>query len=65
MGNLWKVTAKRESGKIVKGISVEIPISDRSSKPRAKEIANAIKAKYNIDASEGKCTETYFTIEKI
>lgn len=65
MGNLWKVTAKRESGKIVKGISVEIPISDRSSKPRAKEIATAIKAKYNIDAKEEKCTEIYFTIEKI
>lgn len=65
MGNLWKVTVKRESGKIVKGINVEIPISDRSSKPRAKEIASAIKTKYNLDANEDKCTETYFTIEKM
>jgi len=33
MGNLWKATAKRESGKLVKGMSVEIPISERSGIP--------------------------------
>lgn len=65
MGNLWKVTAKRESGKIVKGMSAEIPISDRSGKPRAKEIAQAILSKYNIEVGETRCTETYFEIVKI
>ncbi len=42
MGNLWKVTSKRDSGKLVKGMSVEIPISDRTSMPRANEIAKAV-----------------------
>ena len=62
MGNLWKVTAKRESGKLSKGMSVEIPISDRSGKPRAKEIAQAIATKYNIEVGETRCTEIYFEI---
>ena len=65
MGNLWKVTAKRESGKLLKGMSVEIPISDRSGKPRAKEIAQAIAAKYKIEVGETRGTEIYFEIEKI
>ena len=65
MANLWKVTAKRDSGKVVKGMSVEISISDRSSKPRTKEIVNAFQAKYNVEASESKCSELYFEIEKI
>ena len=65
MGNLWKVTAKRESGKLLKGLSVEIPISDRSGKPRTKEIAQAIATKYNIEVGETRCTEIYFEIEKI
>lgn len=41
-------------------MSVEIPISDRSGKPRAKEIAQAIAAKYNIEVGETRCTEIYF-----
>lgn len=65
MANLWKVTAKKEGGKIVKGMSVEIPISDRNSKPRANEIATAIKSKYNIEVNEGRCSEIYFDIVKI
>lgn len=65
MGNLWKVTAKRESGKLVKGMSVEIPISNRSGKPRAKEIAQAIISKYNIEIGETRCTDTYFEFVKI
>ena len=46
-------------------MSVEIPISDRSGKPRAKEIAQAIATKYNIEVGETRCTEIYFEIEKI
>lgn len=65
MGNLWKVTGKRESGKLVKGIDVEIPICDRSGKPRTKENAQAILSKYNIEVGKTRCTETYFEIEKI
>lgn len=65
MANLWKVTVRKESGKVLKGMSVEIAISDRSSKPRAKEIVNAFQAKYNVEVSESKCSESYFDIEKI
>lgn len=65
MANLWKVTAKRDNGKILVGMSVEIPISGRSGEPRAKEISNAFLQKYNIVVSESKCSTTYFKIEKI
>lgn len=65
MAKLWKVTAKRDSGKVVKGMSVEIVISDRSGEPRPKEIASAFQLKYNIEVNEGKCSSSYFLIEKI
>ncbi|MDM1551633.1 hypothetical protein [Empedobacter falsenii] len=65
MTNLWKVTAKRDNGKILVGMSLEIPISGRSGEPRAKEITTAILQKYNIVVSENKCSTTYFKIEKI
>jgi len=65
MAKLWKVTAKRDSGKVVKGMSVEIAISDRSSEPRPKEIVSAFQAKYNIQVKEGNCGSSYFVIEKI
>ena len=65
MGNLWKVTSKRDSGKLVKGMSVEIPISYRTFKPRANEIAKAVLYKFGIEIKEEKCTEIYFEILKI
>lgn len=65
MENLWKVTVRKESGKILKGMSVEIAVSDRSSKPRTKEIISAFLAKYNVEVSESKCSESYFDIEKM
>ena len=46
-------------------MSVEIPISDRSGKPRALVFAQAIATKYNIEVGETRCTEIYFEIEKI
>ena len=65
MAKLWKVTAKRDSGKVVIGMSVEIVISDRSGEPRPKEIVSAFQPKYNIEVKEGKCGSSYFVIEKI
>ncbi|MDP2454147.1 MULTISPECIES: hypothetical protein [unclassified Kaistella] len=65
MGNLWKVTAKRESGELVKGMNVELPISERNGIPRAKEITQAILSKFNIEVGETRCTEIYFEIVKI
>ena len=64
MAKLWKVTAKKDSGKLVKGMSVEIAISDRSGEPRPKEIVSAFQSKYNVEVNEGKCSSSYFTIEK-
>ncbi len=46
-------------------MSLEIQISGRSGKPRAKEIEEAILSKYNIEVGETRCTETYFEIVKI
>ena len=60
MAKLWKITAKRDNGKVVKGMCVEIAISDRSGESRATEIANAIQMKYNIEVNEGKCSSSYF-----
>ena len=65
MSKLWNVTAKRDSGKVVKGMSVEIVILDRSGEPRSKEIVSAFQLKYNIEENEGKCSSSYFLIEKI
>ena len=65
MAKLWKVTAKRDSGKVVKGMSVEIVISDRSGEPRPKEIVSALQTKYNIEVKEGNFGSSYFVIEKI
>lgn len=65
MANLWKITAKRDNGNILVGMSVEIPISGRSGEPRAKEITTAFLLKYNIVVSENKCSTTYFKIEKL
>lgn len=37
MAKRWKVTAKKDSGKVVKNMSVEITISDRSGELRPKK----------------------------
>ena len=65
MAKLWKVTAKKDSGKVVKGMSVEIAILDRSGEPRAKEIISAFHAKYSIEVSETRCNNSHFVIEKM
>lgn len=65
MANLWKVTAKRESGKLLIGMKVEIAKSGTTAKPNAKEIAKAILDKYSIEVSETRCSEIYFKIEKL
>lgn len=65
MAKLWKVTAKRDSGKVVKGMSVEIVISDRSGEPRPKEIVSAFQSKYSIIVNEGIYNSSHFQVEKI
>lgn len=65
MANLWKVTAKKEGGKIVLGMNVEIIKSGTTAKPNSKEISKAISDKYNAEVSESRCSEIYFNIEKI
>ena len=65
MAKLWKVTAKRDSGKVVIGMSVEIVISDRSGEPRPKEIVSAFQTKFSIEVKEVNCGSSYFVIEKI
>ena len=65
MAKLWKVTAKKDSGKLVKGMNVESVMSDRCGEPRAKEIISAFHAKYSIEVSETRCNNSHFVIEKM
>lgn len=44
--HLWKVTAKRDSFSISKGMSVEILVKNASRKPTQKEVIEAINEKY-------------------
>jgi len=65
MNYLWKVTAKRDSGKTTKGMSVEILKKGTSGKPTPKEIANALNDKYGTDIPSSHCAQGYFDFEKL
>ena len=43
--HLWKVTAKRDSGNIAKGMSVEIIVKNATRKPSQSEVIEAINQK--------------------
>jgi len=62
---LWKVTANRNIGKSNKGMSVEILKTNTNGKPGQKEIAQALKSKYNVDAHESHCGQSNFDIIQI
>ena len=44
--HVWKVTAKRDSFTIAKGMTVEIVVRNASRKPNQKEVIDAINQKY-------------------
>ena len=49
--HLWKVTAKRDSGNIAKGMSVEIIVKNATRKPSQSEVIEAINLKYGAKRS--------------
>lgn len=48
---VWKVRAIKNHSKIIKGMEVEVIIKGRTGQPNATEIREALRNKYNIDAS--------------
>ena len=50
-GNLWKMTAIKNAGKLTKGMSVEILVTGTSAKPSVKQIIEAIEDKYGVTVS--------------
>ena len=56
---LWKVTATKNWGSILKGMTVEIVVKNRTGKPSISEIQNAIAIKYSIKVSSGLSESTF------
>ncbi len=50
---LWKVTANRNHGKVVKGMMVEILIVNQSGNPSQKDIQLALEKKYSVAIGAG------------
>ena len=64
-GNLWKMTAIKNAGKLTKGVSVEILVTGTSAKPSVKQIIEAIEDKYGVTVSSCHCGYANFEIEKL
>ena len=58
--HLFKITAIKNNGKLLKGMSVEIIRKDTTSKPTQHEIAEAISKKYNIEINHSSCGHINF-----
>ncbi|MBF1586487.1 MAG: peptidase [Prevotella sp.] len=58
---LWKVTTKKQVGKLPAGASVEIVKNNTTGKPTQKEINEAYKTKYGVDG--GSLSTSYYDIE--
>lgn len=64
MGYLFKIVAKRNNGKLEKGMNVEI-LKQNSSSLSQKEIAQAVNNKYGTSIHESNCGLDNFSIEKL
>ncbi|MFV0176506.1 peptidase [Empedobacter falsenii] len=62
---LYKVTAKKKYGKLAKGMSVEIVISNASRKPNQREVIDAINQKYGTNTAVNGLSLTNFDIVKL
>lgn len=56
---LWKATANKNFGKVVKGMMVEVLVTNRSGKPSVKEIQEALEKKYPIKVGGGMPESTF------
>ncbi len=64
MAYLFKLVAKRNNAKLVKGMSVEI-LKKNSSTLTLEDVAEAINRKYNSDVHKSHCGLGNFEIERI
>ena len=62
---LWKVTAKRSSFGILKGMYVEILVKNASRKPNQKEVIEAINLKYGDKTASNGTSLSIFEIVEI
>lgn len=51
--HLWKVSANKNWGKVLKGMAVEVMVKNRSGKPSIKQIQEALEEKYSIKIGGG------------
>lgn len=66
MNSLYRVTAITTFGKLVKGMSVEIVISNNSRQPSSNEIMIAFNQRYGADTvRSGIGGSSYFDITKL
>ncbi len=63
--HLWKVTAKRDSFSISKGMNVEILIRNASRKPNQKEVIAAINEKYGERTAANGTSLSVFEIVEL
>lgn len=62
MSYLWKVKCVKSTGKLTKGMEVEVVKSGSNSKPNIKEIGTAIQNKFGINLVNG-CSMSNFDFE--
>ncbi len=63
--HVWKVTAKRDSFNIAKGMNVEIVIKNAIRKPNQKEVVEAINEKYGARTASNGVSLNLFDIQKM
>ena len=61
---LWKVTTKKQVGKLPAGASVEIVKNNKSGKPTQKEINAAFDAKYGVDLGGFRTSKNNMQLQK-
>ena len=61
---LWLVTAKRDNGKVKKGMNAEIMISGTNAKPNSRQIAEALNEKYSAGIPESAVNVHFFDIDE-
>lgn len=63
--HVWKVTVKRDSFTIAKGMTVEIVVRNASRKPNQKEVIDAINQKYGAKTASNGTSLTLFEIVEL
>lgn len=56
---LWKVTANKNWGTVIKGMEAEVVVSNNSGKPSIDSIKSALEAKYGIKIGGGMPSSTF------